>query len=64
MCNLSEGIWEEALLEGETKGKAEGEAGIIRQMSRKGFTTKDIAGILEREEEEIQAILEGKSILV
>ena len=66
MCNLSENIWEEALQEGEARGeargKAEGEAGIIRQMSRKGLTPKKIAEMLDREEDEIIAILAEKEI--
>ncbi len=66
MCNLSENIWEEALQEGEARGeargKAEGEAGIIRQMNQKGLTPKEIAEMLDREEDEITSILAEKEI--
>lgn len=64
MCNLSEGIWEKALLEGREEGREEGraeaEANMILCMSQKGFSSKEIAKILDKEEKEIEAILSGK----
>lgn len=50
MCNLSQGIRE--------KGKAEGEAGIIINMHKKGYSLEQIADIAEKSIEEISAIIE------
>ncbi len=66
MCNLSDNIWDEALAagiaEGEARGEVRGEANIILQMNRKGLTSKEIAEMLDRKEEEITAILTGKEL--
>lgn len=68
MCNLSEGIWEAALLEGKKEGKAEGKAealaSVILQMKQKGLTPKEIADILDKKEEEIEAILLEKEFVL
>lgn len=62
MCNLSEGIWEEALMEGEARGETKAIANVVLQMNQKGFTPKEIADILDKEEEEVKAILSGKEL--
>ncbi len=63
MCNLSEGIWEAALLEGKAEGEAKALANMILQMRQKGFTPKEIANILDKEEAEVEAVLSGKEIV-
>lgn len=72
MCNLSEGIWEAALLEGKEEGKKEGKAegkaealaSVILQMKQKGLTPKEIADILDKKEEEIEAVLLVKEFVL
>jgi hypothetical protein len=48
MCNLSQGILEK----GEARGKAIGEAKIILNMHKNGFTVEQIACATDKEEEE------------
>jgi hypothetical protein len=52
MCNLSQGVWED--------GKAEGEAKIIINMSKKGFTIEQIADVTDKSSEEVKAIIEKR----
>lgn len=59
-----EKIAKEIAKESEEKGKAKGEAkalaNVILQMKQKGFSPNEIANILDKEEEEIEAVLSGK----
>jgi hypothetical protein len=50
MCNLSQGVLE--------KGEARGEAKIILNMSKKGFTAEQIADATDKDVEEVKAIIE------
>jgi hypothetical protein len=50
MCNLSQGVLE--------KGEARGEAKIIINMSKKGYTLEQIADVTDKEVEEVKAIIE------
>jgi predicted transposase YdaD len=56
MCNLSQGILEK----GEARGKAIGEAKIILNMHKNGFTVEQIACATDKEEEEVRAIIEKR----
>lgn len=51
MCNLSQGIWENAerkgRLEGRAQGQAERETRLITTMYRKGYTLEQIADVIE-----------------
>ena len=61
MCNLSQGILER----GRAEGEARGEARIITNMYKKGFTMEQIAGITDKAVEEVKAIIENsESVLV
>jgi predicted transposase YdaD len=50
MCNLSQGVLE--------KGEARGEAKIIVNMSKKGYTIEQIADVTDKDVEEVKAIIE------
>ncbi len=52
MCNLSQGIRE--------KGRDEGEAGIILNMHKKGYTLEQIADVTKKSIEEIKVIIEKR----
>lgn len=48
MCNLSQGIRETGIAEGIAEGKAASEEKIILNMYRKGYTSEQIADIVEK----------------
>ena len=52
MCNLSQGIREDA--------RAEIQAKIIMNMYRKGYTLEQIADVAEKSVEEIKAVIEKR----
>ena len=54
MCNLSEGV--------EERGIEKGEANLIKKMYSNGFTTKQIADATDKDESEIQTIIEGREM--
>ena len=64
MCNLSQGIWEQAetkgRAEGRTEGRTETDARYILNMHKKGYTLAQIAEISEKSIEEVKAIIERK----
>ena len=72
MCNLSQGIKEQAYVEGTengiaigkqegiTIGKREGIAETIVKMYRKGYEAEQISDILDMEVEEIRKIIENE----
>ena len=53
MCNLSQGIKEQAYAEGTENGIAKGVAKIIIKMYRKGYEVEQISDILDMEVEEV-----------
>ena len=67
MCNLGEGIEERALERGITKGIilgrnegiAVGEAILVKNMNKNGFTAEQIAAATDKDVEEVEAILAG-----
>ena len=72
MCNLSQGIKEQAYVEGTengiaigkqegiTIGKREGNAETIVKMYRKGYEAEQISDILDMEVEEVRKIIENE----
>lgn len=56
MCNLSQGIEEKGI----AIGRAEGEAGLIMKMYKNGFTAEQIASAIDKDIEEVKAIIAGK----
>ena len=72
MCNLSQGIKEQAYVEGTengiaigkqegiTIGKREGIAETIIKMYRKGYEAEQISDILDMEVEEVREIIENE----
>ena len=72
MCNLSQGIKEQAYVEGTengiaigkqegiTIGKREGIAETIIKMYRKGYEVEQISDILDMEVEEVREIIENE----
>ena len=72
MCNLSQGIKEQAYVEGTengiaigkqegiTIGKQEGIAETIIKMSRKGYKAEQISDILDMTAEEVREIIENE----
>ena len=64
MCNLSQGIKEQAYVEGTEKGitigKREGIAETIVKMYRKGYEAEQISDILDMEVEEVREIIENE----
>ena len=64
MCNLSQGIKEQAYVEGTENGiaigKQEGIAETIIKMSRKGYEAEQISDILDMEVEEVREIIENE----
>ena len=72
MCNLSQGIKEQAYVEGTengiaigkqegiTIGKQEGIAETIIKMSRKGYEAEQISDILDMTAEEVREIIENE----
>ncbi len=69
MCNLSQGIREKGIAEGEAIGKARGEAigeargkaRLILNMYDKGCALEQIADIAEQSIEEIKTIIETRN---
>ena len=57
MCNLGEGIMEEGIAIGETRGIAIGESRTIRSMYKNGFTAEQIAAAIDKDLEEVRAVL-------
>lgn len=47
MCNLSQGIWENAERKGLLKGWTDRENQLIITMYRKGYTLEQIADVIE-----------------
>ena len=72
MCNVSQGIKEQAYVEGTengiaigkqegiTIGKREGIAETIVKMYRKGYEAEQISDILDMEVEEVREIIENE----
>ena len=64
MCNLSQGIKEQAYVEGTENGiaigKQEGIAETIIKMYRKGYEVEQISDILDMEVEEVRKIIENE----
>ena len=72
MCNLSQGIKEQAYVEGTENGiaigkqegssigKREGIAETIVKMYRKGYEAEQISDILDMEVEEVREIIENE----
>ena len=68
MCNLSQGIKEQAYAEGTENGivkgvaigKQEGIAETIVKMYRKGYEAEQISDILDMEVEEVRKIIENE----
>ena len=64
MCNLSQGIKEQAYVEGTENGiaigKQEGIAETIIKMYRKGYEAEQISDILDMEVEEVREIIENE----
>lgn len=52
MCNLSQGIKE--------KSEARGQAQMILNMHKKGYTSEQVAEVAEKSIEEVEAIIEKK----
>ena len=65
MCNLGEGIMEEGIAIGmekgiaigETKGRMEAHEELIRNMHKNGFTAEQIAAAIDKDLEEVRAVL-------
>ena len=60
MCNLSQGIKEEGIAIGETKGRAEGEAQLILNMHDNGLASEQIAAYTNKSIDAISAIIENR----
>ena len=60
MCNLSQGIEEKGIEKGIEKGKTQ----IIHNMHNKGFTAEQIAMAVNKNIEEINAIIDGKELVL
>ena len=60
MCNLSQGIKEQAYAEGTENGIAKGVAKTIIKMYRKGYEAEQISDILDMEVEEVRKIIENE----
>ncbi len=56
MCNLSQGIEEKGIAIGEAREKTK----IILSMYNNGFTDEQIASAINKDIEEVEAIIEGK----
>ena len=64
MCNLGEGLWEEAhaeglatgLATGRAEGLAAGRADMIQKMLKKGMTPEEVAALTELSAEEVEKI--------
>ena len=60
MCNLSQGIKEQAYAEGIENGIAKGVAKTIIKMYRKGYEAEQISDILDMEVEKVREIIENE----
>ena len=58
MCNLSQGIKEQAYAEGTENGIAKGVTKTIIKMYRKGYEVEQISDILDMEVERVREIIE------
>ena len=58
MCNLSQGIEEKGI----AIGKAAAEAEIIITMYHNGFTAEQIASAINKDREDVEAMIEGKEL--
>ena len=52
MCNLGEGLWEEAHAEGLVTGRAD----MIQKMLKNGMTPEEVAALTELSAEEVEKI--------
>ena len=57
MCNLGEGIWEDALAEGREAGREENLLELISKKLAKGKSLSQIADECEETEERIQELM-------
>ncbi len=64
MCNLSQGIREDGIAEGEARGRAEGEARIILTMHKNGLTAEQISAYTDTNIEDVIAIIEEKKAVL
>lgn len=62
MCNLSQGIEDKGIEIGRAMGEAAAEAKIIITMYNNGFSTEQIASAINKDTEEVEAIIEGKEL--
>ena len=60
MCNLSQGIKEQAYAEGTENGFAKGVAKIIIKLYCFGYEVEQISDILDMEVEEVRKIIENE----
>ncbi len=60
MCNLSQAIEEKGIEIGKAMGEAAAEAKIIITIHNNGFTAEQIASAINKDIEEVEAIIEGK----
>ncbi len=58
MCNLSQGIEDKGI----AIGKAAAEAEIIVTMHNNGFTAEQIASAINKDKEEVEAVIERKEL--
>lgn len=58
MCNLSQGIEDKGIAIGEAREKAR----IIFSMYNNGFAAEQIASAINKDIEEVEAIIEGKEL--
>lgn len=59
MCNLSQGIMEKGEAIGLEKGRKEIENKFIISMYEKEYSLEEIAGIMDKEINEIEKVIEG-----
>ncbi len=59
MCNLSQGIMEKGEAIGLERGRKEIENKFIISMHEKGYSLEEIAGIMDKEINEIEKVIEG-----
>ena len=68
MCNLSQGIKEDGIIEGiaigESRGIAIGESKLIKEMHKNGLSVNEIAKIANKDISEIENILSSETALV
>lgn len=60
MCNLSQGIKEDGIAIGEAREKAK----IVLSMYNNGFTAEQIASAIDKDVEEVKAIIAGKETVL